>query len=277
MKYAFFPGCTLDDKASDLMISTKKIAEVLGIDMIEIPGWTCCGLSHTQDINPIMMHTTNAENLARAEKTGADKVLTVCNTCTLMLKKTQSKAENDSDLKERINTSLSDNGLAYTGAAPVTHLLWAIIEDYGLDNLKSKIRRPLIGLKVASYYGCHILMPPKLTGFEDWRNPQSMETIVTLIGAENVTYSDRLSCCGFHAESTSGKEVMEMTNQGVRTAQEAGADVMVTPCPLCQIQLDKHQLESSIPVIHLPQLIGLALGIQPAELGMTSDVFAAKA
>jgi len=277
MKYAFFPGCVLKDAASELMISTKKVAEVLGIELVEIDGWSCCGVSHTQDINPMMMHAANARNLALAEKMGADKVMTVCNTCTLMLKKTDLKTRKNDKLKEEINTSLAKSDLEYTGSVPITHILWALIEDYGLENLKTKIKRPLTGLKVANYYGCHIIMPPQYTGFENWRNPQSMETIVELLGATNVDYEDRLSCCGFHAASQSEKEALRMTGKGAKTAKEAGADVIVTPCPLCQMQFDGHQHDTDeslededvlMPVIHLPQLIGLALGITPKELGM---------
>lgn len=277
MKYAFFPGCVLKDAASELMISTKKVAEVLGIELVEIDGWSCCGVSHTGDINPMLTHTINARNLALAEKMGVSKVMTVCNTCTLMLKKTELKTNKDNQLKEQVNASLAETGLAYNGTTEVTHLLWALIEDYGLENLKAKVKRPLTGLKVANFYGCHIIMPPKYTGFENWRNPQSMETIVELLGATNVDYKDRLSCCGFHGMSTAEKEVLKMTEQGANTAKEAGADVIVTPCPLCQMQFDDQQQAANqnvsgedhlVPVIHLPQLIGLALGIAPQELGM---------
>lgn len=277
MKYSFFPGCVLNDTASELMISTKKVAEVLGIELVEIDGWSCCGVSHTGDINPMMTHTINARNLALAEKMGANKVMTVCNTCTLMLRKTELKTKKNDKLRAEINASLESTGLEYKGTTQVTHLLWALIEDYGLENLKEKIKRPLNGLKVANYYGCHIIMPPKFTGFENWRNPQSMEKIVDLLGATSVDFEDRLSCCGYHAMSTSEKEGMRMIGQGAQTAKEAGADVIVTPCPLCQMQFDDHQHSANkqlsngdplIPVIHLPQLIGLALGITPEELGM---------
>jgi len=277
MKYAFFPGCLLKDTASELMVSTEKVAEALGIELVEIDGWTCCGVSHSGDINPLMAHTNNAHNLGLAEKMGAGKVMTVCNTCTLMLRKTDLKLKNDDDLKAQVNENLSKTAVQYEGRAEVTHLLWALIQDVGLDNLKAKIKRPLTGLKIANYYGCHIIMPPKYMGFEDWRNPGSMEQIVEVLGATNVEYEDRLSCCGFHAMPASEKEVLKMTRKGAQTAKEAGADVMVTPCPLCQNQLDDHQQKANenflgddtlIPVIHLPQLVGLALGIDPNELGL---------
>jgi len=277
MKYAFFPGCVLKDTASELMISTEKVAEALGIELVEINGWTCCGVSHSGDINPLLAHTNNARNLSLAEKMGVDKVMTVCNTCTLMLRKTDLKLKNDDELKGQVNTNLSHTNLQYEGSTEVTHLLWALIQDYGLENLKAKIKRPLTGLKIANYYGCHIIMPPKVMGFEDWRNPQSMEQVVEVLGATSVEYEDRLSCCGFHAMPASEKEVLKMTGKGAQTAKEAGADVIVTPCPLCQTQLDDHQQkanekflgdETLMPVIHLPQLVGLALGISPSELGL---------
>ena len=277
MKYAFFPGCVLKDTASELMLSTLKVAEALGIELIEIDGWRCCGVSHTGDINPILAHTNNARNISLAEKMGVDKVMTVCNTCTLMLRKTDLKLKADADLKSEINENLSHANMQYDGSTEVTHLLWALIQDYGLDKLKEKIKRPLTGLNVANYYGCHIIMPPKYTGFEDWRNPQSMEQIVDVLGATPVEYEDRLSCCGFHAMPAAEKEVLKMTGKGAQTAKEAGADVIVTPCPLCQTQLDDHQArayeanlgdDTLMPVIHLPQLVGLALGINPTDLGL---------
>ena len=284
MKYAFFPGCVLKDTASELMLSTQKVAQALGIELIEIDGWTCCGVSHSGDINPLMTHTTNGRNISLAEKMGVDKIMTVCNTCTLMLRKTDLKLKADTDLKDKINENLDKVNLTYNGSVEVTHLLWALIEDYGLENLKSKVVRPLTGLNLANYYGCHIIMPPKYTGFDNWRNPQSMEMIAEALGATSVEYEDRLSCCGFHAASAAEKEVLKMTGKGARTAKEAGADVIVTPCPLCQIQLDDHQEKAKedflgdntlMPVIHLPQLVGLALGIEPEELGLDRHTISA--
>jgi len=277
MKYAFFPGCVLNSTASELMMSTNKVVAALNIELVEINGWTCCGVSHTGDISPELFHTNNAQNIALAEKMGVDKILTVCNTCTLMLRKTNQKLKADEELKTQVNQNLSETGLTYQGTIEVTHLLWALIEDFGLENLKAKITNPLTGLNVANYYGCHIIMPPKIMGFDDWRNPQSMEQVMEVLGATSVEYEDRLSCCGFHAAPASEKEVLKMTGKGAQTAKESGAHVIVTPCPLCQNQLDDHQEKANesflgdttlMPVVHLPQLIGLALGIPPKELGL---------
>ncbi|GIN62404.1 heterodisulfide reductase subunit B [Robertmurraya siralis] len=280
LTYAFFPGCTLESAAEELMISTKKVAEALGIELIELNGWTCCGASHIQDIDNFLSTSINARNIALAESLGVSKLLTVCNTCTLMLRTAKLKMDKNERLKEQVNVGLDRAGLQYKGTVEVNHLLWALLEDYGLENLKKKVTVPLKGLKVANFYGCHIVMPPDVMGFENHRNPQSMEMVAEALGAECVEFDQRLACCGFHAVFPAQKEVMTMTGINCLSPKEAGADCIVTPCPLCQMQLDAYQPDAqkrfdqdiTMPIIHLPQLIGLALGISPEELAINRHV-----
>lgn len=280
MRYAFFPGCTLESAAGELMISTKKVAEALGIELIELKGWTCCGASHIQDVDDFLATSINARNIALGEKLGTTKILTVCNTCTLMLRTSKAKLDTNEKLRYQVNEGLRPTGLHYKGTTEVTHLLWAIIEDYGLKRLKKKVRRPLTGLKVANFYGCHILMPPTIMGFENHRNPYSMELVAEVLGAESVDFDQRLACCGFHSVFPAEKEVMNLTGKNCLSSKSSGAHCLVTPCPLCQMQLDAYQPDAqkqftediTMPVLHLPQLIGLALGLSPEELAIQRHV-----
>ncbi|MBO8168730.1 MAG: CoB--CoM heterodisulfide reductase iron-sulfur subunit B family protein [Thermoanaerobacteraceae bacterium] len=279
MKYSFFPGCTLEAAAEELMISTKKVAKALGIELVELDGWTCCGASHLQDVDDFKAVSINARNLALAEKLNRP-LLTVCNTCTLMLRTTKQRLDEDEELKEKVNKVLDEAGLKYTGSVEVTHLLWVLVKDYGLDKLKKKVKKPLKGLKVANFYGCHIVRPPEIMGFENYLNPRSMEMVAEALGAESVDFDRRLSCCGFHAVFPAEKEVLKITGIDCLSAKKAGAHCVVTPCPLCQMQLDMYQPDSqksftediTIPVLHLPQLIGLALGFNFEELGINRHI-----
>ncbi len=279
LRYGFFPGCTLESAAEELMISTMKVAEALDIELTILKGWTCCGASHIQDVDDFLGVSVNARNIALAEDLNMP-VLTVCNTCTLMLRTAKSRLDSDEQLRANVNTGLAEAGMRYRGTSEVTHLLWALIKDYGLENLKKKVKRPLKGLKVANFYGCHILRPPQIMGFENHMNPQSMEMIAEVLGAESVDFDQRLACCGFHAVFPAEKEVMKLTGINCLSPKEAGAHCIVTPCPLCQMQLDMYQPDAqkgyqediTMPVLHLPQLIGLALGFEPEELAINRHI-----
>jgi succinate dehydrogenase / fumarate reductase cytochrome b subunit len=280
MRYAFFPGCTLESAAEELMISTKKVAAALGIELIELNGWTCCGASHIQDVDDFLATSINARNITLAEELKVDKLLTVCNTCTLMLRTAKLKMDKNEKLRTRVNEGLGRAGMEYKGTVEVTHLLWALIQDYGLENIKKKVKRPLTGLKVANFYGCHILMPPNVMGFENHMNPMSMEMVADILGAESVDFDQRLACCGFHAVFPAEREVLDLTGKNCLSPKTAGADCIVTPCPLCQMQLDAYQPDAqkgfgediTMPILHLPQLIGLALGFSPEELAIQRHV-----
>jgi succinate dehydrogenase / fumarate reductase cytochrome b subunit len=280
MKYAFFPGCVLKGAASEAFMATKKVAVKLDIELVEIPDWTCCGASALQDVDEITALAVNARNLAIAEHMGLP-ILTVCNTCTLQLKRAKDKLDSDPKLKEKVNAILAKAGYEYKGTAEVTHLLWVLASKPEL--FAGKITKPLTGVKVAPYYGCHILRPQNIMKYEDHLNPQSLEKVIEITGAEPVDFDFRLKCCGFHAFWTAEKDVMKITGQTVDCAAKASAKMIVTPCPLCQMQLDMYQPEgreaskttAELPILHLPQLIGLAMGMSKEDLGLQRHVSAA--
>ncbi len=280
MRYAFFPGCVLDGAAAEAREATVRVARALDIELVELPGWTCCGASHAQDVDELAAVAVNARNLALAEKLGLP-LMTACSTCTLMLRK--AKASLDGGLKEKVNGLLATAGMAYAGTSDVTHLLWALVRDYGLERLKAKVTRPLAGLRVAGYYGCHILRPPQVMDFEDHVRPRSLAALIAALGAEPVEMPSARKCCGFHAVFPAERDVFKMTGTINADAVAAGADCIVTPCPLCQMQLDMRQPEGreatgtagAMPVLHLAQLVGLALGMTGGELGLGRHVTAA--
>lgn len=280
MKYAFFPGCVLEGAAKEAYAATTLTASALGIELVEIPGWSCCGASHAQDVDELASVAVNARNIALAEQMNLP-VMTACNTCTLMLRKAKRVLDTaDGGLKHKVAPILGQAGLEYKGTSDITHLLWILVRDYGLDKLRKQVVRPLTGLKVAGYYGCHILRPPRIMDFEDHARPASLEALITALGAEPVAFGDSLKCCGFHAVFPAEESVHKVTGEIARSAFEAKADCMVTPCPLCQMQLDMYQPEGrkalgstgEIPVLHLPQLVGLALGLEPKGLGLERHV-----
>ena len=274
-EFAFFPGCVLTQAAKESKMALEAVAPRLGIKLKEIPGWSCCGASQAQDVDPVATLVANARNIALAEKMGLP-VLTSCSTCLLMLRR--AKAELDGGKKDRINTFLAKGNMSYAGTSEVTSLLWVLAQNAQM--LKSKVVRPLAGLKVAAFYGCHSLRPEHALGFESAVNPSSFETVVAALGAQTVPFTKRLDCCGFHAVYPAEKSVMRMTGQIVDSAAASGATCLVTPCPLCQMQLDIYQeaaqdISSSkarMPVLHLSQLVGLALGVPAKALGLDYNV-----
>lgn len=261
MKYAFFPGCTVE-ALEGTKLGTIRVAEKLGIELVEMEGWTCCGASHIQDVNDLLALTLNARNIALAEKLELP-ILTVCNTCTLMLQSAKARLDNEEIIREKINKTLGETGYEYQGTATIKHMLQVLIQDLGLEKLQEKVTNPLKGLKIAPFYGCHLLRPQNIMGWESI-NPHSLEDVIKALGAESVDYSKRLECCGTHAICSAEKEVNSFTNQITEEAQKAGAHCIVTPCPLCRLQLKMSQTE--IPVLHITELLGLALGFRTPEL-----------
>ncbi|MBE2987264.1 CoB--CoM heterodisulfide reductase iron-sulfur subunit B family protein [Campylobacter sp. RM12920] len=274
-EFAFFPGCVLSQAAKESKMSLEAIAPILGITLHEIPGWSCCGASQAQCVDPIASLVANARNIALGEKMGMP-ILTTCSTCMLTL--TKAKNTLDKGAKDRINTFLAEGNMKYEGNTEITSLLWVLYQN--LDTLKAKVINPLSNLKVALFYGCHSLRPERELTKESSTNPKSFEAVVEALGATIVPFEKRLDCCGFHASYPAGKSVRKMSSQIVGNADSNGADVVVTPCPLCQMQLDIYQERyqdennSNIrkPIIHLSQLVGLALGLSNKELGLDLNI-----
>ncbi|MGP1485038.1 MAG: 8-methylmenaquinol:fumarate reductase membrane anchor subunit [Campylobacter sp.] len=274
-EFAFFPGCVLSQAAKESKMSLEAIAPILGITLHEIKGWSCCGASQAQDVDPLASLVANARNIALAEQMNLP-LLTTCSTCMLTL----SKAKNtlDKGAKERINSFLKEGNMHYNGNTQITSLLWVLYQN--LDTLKATVKKPLSNLKVALFYGCHSLRPEQELTKESSTNPKSFEAVVSALGAKIVPFENRLDCCGFHASYPAVKSVQKMSSNIVNNADKNGADLVVTPCPLCQMQLDIYQeryqnatnSKARKPIIHLSQLVGIALGLSNETLGLDLNI-----
>lgn len=283
LKYALFTGCTAKNSTPELMKSTEAVAKKLGIKLIELKEASCCGASHLQDFDEFLSLVLNARNICYAEKLGLDLV-TICNTCNLNLLIADQKLKADADLRRRVNEKLAEVGLEYKGTSRVRHFLYVLIEDFGMEKLTSYVEKPLDDFNIAPFYGCHNIRPAATqnaaNGKEDPYNPSSLERVIEAIGGKAVEYASKNKCCGFHADLQAPKTSTMLTANALVDAMDNNADMIVTPCPLCHLNMDIKQKASSkaigrdihLPILHLPQVIGLALGLSADELGLKHNI-----
>jgi succinate dehydrogenase / fumarate reductase cytochrome b subunit len=275
VKVAYYKGCLASLSAKELDTSTQALAPKLGIELDELEAVTCCGAGDIHEAEPDYYLHLNARILGYAEATGCDTLMTICNVCTLNLRQANFQLQGDDPLRVRVNENLEKVGAPpYSGGVEVKHLLWLIAAGDGYERLKEVAHKGLKGLKVAPFYGCQILRPSKLLGFEDPDRPSSLEAIITACGGEPVDYPAKIKCCGFPIIQAREETALGELIQPIQQSIEAGADAMVTPCPLCHLSLDAWQskLEAQtgrtlqMPILHLSQLIGVAAGLDESEL-----------
>ena len=280
MKFALFTGCVAKGATRELMLSTMKSAEGLGIEFVEMKSASCCGAGVVSEKNPLLADALNARTIAIAEEQGLDLV-TICSTCQAILKKTECHVDSDPAYKEKVNTVLEEGGHQYAGGkVKIQHFANVLGTEEGLTLLRDKVKRPLTGLKTAAFYGCYVLRPSGLSLYEDPDNPTGMEEIFKILGATPVYYESRTKCCGFPIIMMNKDASHDMAGNALIDAIDSGADCVVTGCPLCHLSLDAYQPEidkmnkkgCSIPILHLPQLVALALGYSPQELGMDKHI-----
>jgi succinate dehydrogenase / fumarate reductase, cytochrome b subunit len=284
-KVAYYKGCLAALSAKELDISTQALAPKVGLELDELEAVTCCGAGDIHEAEPDYYLHLNARILAYAEATGSDTLMTVCNVCTLNLRQANLALQNDEALLGRVNENLEAVGAPrYSGAVDVKHLLWMIAEGDGYERLKATAHKGLKGLKVAPFYGCQILRPSKLLGFEDPDRPHSLEAIIEACGGEAIDYPAKIKCCGFPIIQAREETALAELIQPLEQATEAGADAMVTPCPLCHLSLDAWQSklkaatgkDFQMPILHLSQLIGVAAGLEDSELKFRRHVVSVK-
>ncbi|MBI4292616.1 MAG: CoB--CoM heterodisulfide reductase iron-sulfur subunit B family protein [Betaproteobacteria bacterium] len=278
MKFAYYPGCSAKTTCPELDQSMKAVAKKLDLDLAELEVATCTGSRQIRDSNEELFLTINARTLALAERLERD-VMTVCATCLLNLTEVNNTLRENAELRKKINANLATIGLEYRGSVEVTHILWVLLRTIGAEQLAKKIVRPLRGLRVAPFYGCHILRPKDVLGFDDPDSPTSLDSLIRLLGAEPVDYDGKKRCCGFHVLMTKEDLALKISGRRLTQAREGQADCVVTTCPLCHSSLDPYQaaVESklgkkiALPIVHLPQLLGLGLGISAKELKLEGN------
>jgi len=274
-KVAYYKGCLASLSAKELDTSTRALAPKVGLELEELESVTCCGAGDIQEAEPDYYLHLNARILAYASATGADTLLTVCNVCTLNLRQANWELIGDAELRARVNENLLSVGVPpYERDVDVRHLLWELAEGDGYDRLQQAAHKGLKGLKIAPFYGCQILRPSRILGFEDPDRPSSLERIIEACGGEALDYPAKLKCCGFPIIQAREDTALGELVQPIEQAVELGADAMVTPCPLCHLSLDAWQSKLKattgrdfrMPILHLSQLIGVAAGLTDSEL-----------
>ncbi len=272
-RFAYYPGCVARGACPELSVAMEKIAGKLGLELVGLEGAACTGAGVLQERDPGLADTLNARTLAMAERLGLP-VLTICSTCQGVFSGTLYRLNRDPVWRARINEKLADLGYTYKGTARAAHLLWVLVEDIGLDRLRELVVRPLRGLKVAAFYGCYILRPSWVVGTDE--KPERLkylEKVVRVLGAEPVEFPGEYKCCGFPILTTNRRNSLMMAGTHLTDARRRGADLMVTPCPLYQPEAVKYRDPNvRLPVLHLPQLLGLAFGFSPKELRLDRHV-----
>lgn len=280
LKYAYFPGCASKQLTSEYDKSTRLACKKLGIKLVDIPEFSCCGAGVVRETNKAFNESLNARNFALAEEKNLD-IMTICSTCVLNLRKDLVELQNNSRKLNKINTSLKRINLKCSASLDVKHFLWALAEDFSFKSIKEKIKAPLTGLKIATYYGCHILRPSKIVGkHQNSENPDNFENFVKALGGIPVDVDGKTDCCGFHIGLTHAKAAAKMSGGYLSNAKKMNPDMIVTNCPFCHMQMDLYQRESEkalrkrlrIPVIHMSQLLCLALGCSPAQIGLQRHI-----
>lgn len=272
MKYSFFPGCSLDSTAADYLMSTKAVAKALGIQLEELPDWTCCGSSPAHAVDAVLAAALPARNLAIAESLGQDMVV-CCAACYGRLAGANLAIAEDARLRAQVAECI---GREYSGGVKVRHFLQVLREDIGLAEIKDRITKSLGGMKLACYYGCLLTRPKELSIVDDPEDPQLMEELLSAIGAEPIEWPFKTECCGASFSITRTETVKRLCGEILRMAKESGADCIAVACPLCQTNLDLRQadIEKStgeqfgLPVFYFTQLLGKALGLSDQELGI---------
>jgi heterodisulfide reductase subunit B len=272
MRFAYFPGCSLSSSGYDYNLSFRFVAQALGIDLVEVKDWVCCGASSAHAVSRLLSIALPVLNLSHAEKDGFTKLIAPCLACLSRFKTANVELEHDTSLREKIHQIFDSN---YQGKVRVYHPLEVFLE-MGLDKIQARVQKKLTGLNIACYYGCILTRPPKIAQFDNAEDPQSMDSIVSILGATPISWSFKTECCGTSMTLTHSDIVLKLSNDILREAKEAGANAIAVCCPLCQANLDgrQRQIEEAynirygIPILYITQLMGLAFGAFPKEVGI---------
>ena len=275
-QYTYFPGCSSNSSAKALGMSVKAIEKPLDIELIELEDWTCCGSTPYGSLNEDESLLVAARNLALAEKKGLDLV-TPCSSCFVVLNKANLHLKEHEKFKSKVNQALAAAGLEFQGKINVRLLPEVIFHDITPEGLARKVTRNLNGLKVASYYGCQMVRP---YGFDNPESPTSLDKIVESIGGTAVPFQYKNRCCGGSLIIPEENAALNLMRKILANTLENGAECLITPCPLCQMNLDAYRIKVNgkfgtnfdIPVLFVSQLIGLALGIDAMSLGLKTNI-----
>jgi heterodisulfide reductase subunit B len=272
MKYAYYPGCSAHSTARDMHESSIAVARALGIELKELDGWTCCGATAAHQTDRVLAASLAAANLLLAKQAELDMVVN-CAACYNRTKTANYEILSSPDIRQRVSDAL---GHDYDGSVAVRHFVEVLLEDVGIEKLRKSFKNSLNGLKVACYYGCFLVRPHEVTGFDDAENPVFLDRLVTSMGGESLDWPCKVECCGGGLNLTRTDVVVKLSGSIIDMAQASGADCIAVACPMCQASLDLRQKDIEkatgkrydMPIVYITQLLGLCLGIDSKELGL---------
>ena len=274
LKYLLFMGCVIPYRISSYEISTRKVLDKLGVELVEMPEFNCCGLP-LDPVNHDMMVTLAARNLCLAEQQNLS-IMALCNGCFGTLNHVNKELKEDKKLKEKVNGYLKEIGMEFKGTITVKHLMHVLAADIGFERIKDNVQKPLTQLRVAQHTGCHVLRPGKVVGFDDPENPTTLKKLIAVTGAKCLDYMDEMECCGAPIIGVNAEIPLQLAREKLDHIRAVGAQAMITVCPFCHMMYDLNQARIErkfnekfrIPVLHYPQLLGLAMGMSPDELAL---------
>ena len=281
MKVAYWPGCVSRGFTPELHGSMARIAPLLDLELVELDRACCTGAGVLAEHNQELADTLNARTFALAQQTDGELMMNICSTCQGAQSECQERLDANTPYREMVNQSLADEQLTYEKGIVNKNLLWVLVEDIGLDELRSRVVKPLTGLRVGPFYGCYIVRPrDRLDVTEQHPRDRYLHQVIEALGGTVIDYAGVYKCCGFPIVTMHREASLMQAGTHLADAQDAGADCLVVPCPLCHLNLDLQQPSAAkavqrplaMPVLHLPQLVGLALGVDASELGLTRHV-----
>jgi succinate dehydrogenase / fumarate reductase cytochrome b subunit len=282
VRVAYWPGCVSRGFTPELHGSMTKVAPLLDIELVELDRAACCGAGVIAEHNQELADALNARTFALAQQVdGAELMMNICSTCQGAQSECQERLDANTDYRSHINEVLAGESLRYERGLNNKHFLWLMVEEIGLQEIASRVKRPLSNLRVGPFYGCYIVRPTDRLGI-DREHPRDiyLHQLIEALGGTVVDYAGQYKCCGFPIITMARENSLKQAGRHLGDAIDADADCLVTPCPLCHLNLDLQQplaeklvgRQLGMPVLHLPQLVGLALGLEPKELGMSKHV-----
>jgi heterodisulfide reductase subunit B len=272
VKYAYYPGCSAHSTARDMHESSIAVAGSLGVDLVEIKGWSCCGATAAHQTDRLLATSLPAANLLLAKEMALDMVVN-CAACYNRMKTANHEVLSSPAMRAQVAGVI---GHEYDGSVAVRHFIEVLLEDIGLDKLRKSFKRSLNGLRVACYYGCFLVRPHGVTGFDNPENPASLDQLIAAMGGESLDWPHKVECCGGGLNLTRTDVVVKLSDPIIDMAQASGANCIAVACPMCQASLDLRQddiakatgKKYNMPIVYITQLLGLCLGISQKELGL---------
>lgn len=277
MKIGYYPGCSLHATAQAYDKSTQAVCNNLDVEMVEIPDWSCCGSTPAHQQDHLLALSLSSRNIALAEKAGLNEIAAPCAACFSHLKAASQELKENPETEKKVSEIL---GMNFTGKSNVRNLIDLMVSTVGLDKIQARVKKPLKGLKVVPYYGCLLTRPHKITEFDHPTNPTSLNKILEVLGADVLEWDAKTDCCGGSYSLTYTDVVVKHSGNIIFNAKNVGADMIVTACPLCWLNLETRQGEAikaagekfKMPVVYFTELMGVAFGLSKKELGLSKHI-----